>query len=229
MILQSDFSIVIQTKGRHINSQSSINHEFQFLLRKFKDRYLPSYRKFRYYFAILFAIQFLVTSCENDIDVVKSLSNPKVMPDETASKVETLYSDSAKLKVRVLSPELNDYETVDKPYIEFPKGIHAYFYGDSANVIGEMLSNYAIYYKSTDMWEARNNVIAYNPKGERLNTEQLFWDVKKKIFYSKKYSKITSPDGSQHIGEGGFEAKQDFSSYKLLGSSGLFMFKDKEQ
>jgi LPS export ABC transporter protein LptC len=180
-------------------------------------------------FLVFLFILILVSSCENDIDVVKSISNPKILPDVTASKVETFYSDSAKLKVRILSPEFSDYETVANPYTEFPKGIHAYIYGDSANVIGEIISNYAIYYKSTDMWEARDNVIAYNPKGERLNTEQLFWDIRKKIFYSKKYSKITSPDGSQHIGEKGFEAQEDFNSYKLFGSSGQFMFKDEDQ
>jgi LPS export ABC transporter protein LptC len=169
-----------------------------------------------------------VTACENDIAVVKNITNPKIMPDLSGMKSETLYSDSAKLKVRVLAPEFDNYETNASPYTEFPKGIHAYFYGDSGNVVGEMLSDYAIYNKNTDLWEARNNVIAYNPKGEKLNTEQLFWDVQKKIFYSKKYSKITSPDGSQHIGEGGFEAKQDFSSYKLFGSSGSLMF-DKDE
>jgi len=182
------------------------------------------------YFQIAFILMFIIiTSCENDIDVVKNLANPKVLPDLSASNVESLYSDSAKLKVRVLAPEFNDFETTAKPYTEFPKGIHTYFYGDSGNLVGEMIANYAIYNKLTEIWEARNNVIAYNPKGEKLNTEQLFWDVKKKIFYSKKYSKITTPDGSQHIGEGGFEAKQDFSTYRLFGSSGSLLFRDEDQ
>ena len=177
---------------------------------------------------ISITIILFVGSCENDIDLVKNITNPKILPDYSGSKLETLYSDSAKLKVRVLAPEFDNYETNANPYTEFPKGIHAYFYGDSGNVVGEMIANYAIYNKSTDIWEARNNVIAYNPKGEKLNTEQLFWDVKKKIYYSKKYSKITSSDGSQHIGEGGFEAKQDFTNYKLFGSSGSLMFKNED-
>ncbi len=176
--------------------------------------------------SLLFVISLLLSACENNIDVVNNITNPKVMPDISGTNFETLYSDSAKLKVRVLAPEFYDFETNARPYSEFPKGIHTYFYGDTGNVIGELMSNYAIYNKLDDIWEARSNVIAYNPKGEKLNTEQLFWDVKKKIYYSKKYSKITSADGSVHVGEGGFEAKQDFSNYKLFGSSGSLMFKN---
>jgi len=179
-------------------------------------------------FLIISVLLLFIYSCENDIGVVKNITNPKIMPDLSGLTLETLYSDSAKLKVRVLAPEFDNYESTACPYTEFPKGIHTYFYGDSGNVVGEMTANYAIYNKSTDIWEARNNVIAYNPKGEKLNTEQLFWDVRKKIYYSKNYSKITSPDGSKHVGEGGFEAKQDFSNYKLFGSSGSLMFKNED-
>lgn len=168
----------------------------------------------------------LMISCENDIELVNSVTNNKVLPDIEGTKMEIIYTDSARLKAKVLAPLLYMFETNPKPYTEFPKGIHVYFYNDSSKVNGEVLSNYAIYDKTTELWEARGNVVAFSPKGDRLNTEQLFWDMKKNKFYSSKFTSITTQDGDQHNGEGGFESNEDFSVYKLFSSSGSKSMKD---
>lgn len=168
----------------------------------------------------------LLVSCENDIEEVKAVTINKNLPDVEGKGLVIEYTDSAKLKVKVLTPFMNGYETVTKPYYEFPKGIHVYFYNDSGKVTGELIANYAIYNKTTDLWEARNNVIGLSPKGDKLNTEQLFWDVNKKKFFSKKYTRITNANGDQHNGEAGFESNDDFSDQKLFGSVGSFTVKD---
>jgi len=180
--------------------------------------------------AIAIALATVLFSCENDIEVVNAITNLNIAPELSGTEVEILYSDSAKLKVRIVTPELKKFRKSDnKPYIEFPKGMHVYFYDDSMTVNAEVSARYAIYWEIPKLWEARNNVVVVNVKGDKLNTEQLFWDENKEIIYSEKYCKVTTPDGEVHIGHKGLTARQDFSNWKLLGASGSMKFRDETE
>lgn len=178
-----------------------------------------------YILVILTALVIASFSCENNLEVVKSLGNPEKTPDITGTNTEIIYSDSAKVKVKIVATELSAYRRVKNPYLEFPKGIHVYFYDDSIKVNAEVSSKYAIYYETKKLWEARNDVVVINTKGEKLNTEQLFLDEAKQIIYSKKYCRITKPDSMQHVGECGMQARQDFTSWELRCPSGTFNIK----
>lgn len=179
--------------------------------------------------AMLMGIATIFFSCENDIQVINRITNPNVLPEVTGSDVEILYSDSAKLKVKIVTPQLDRYQKeARKSYIEFPKGIKVYFYDDSMHINAQMSSRYAIYKETERLWEARNDVVVVNTKGEKLNTEQLFWDENTEKIYSNTYSKITTLDG-ENIGERGFEARQDFSEWRLNGNRGKLKFRDEIQ
>jgi LPS export ABC transporter protein LptC len=178
----------------------------------------------------ILGISVFFSSCENKIEVVNSISNPNVLPEVSGTEVEILYSDSARLKARIVTQELNRFRKADtKPYIEFPKGMHVYFYDENKNVNGEVSARYAIYKESEKLWDARNDVVVVNVKGDRLNTEQLFWDENKEVIWTDKYAKVTSVDGEVSIGERGLTAKQDFSSWKFIGARGKMKFRDEER
>jgi hypothetical protein len=104
--------------------------------------------------------------------------------------------------------------------------MHVYFYDDSMAVNAEVSSRYAIYQETIKLWKATNDVVVVNVKGEKLNTELLFWDENKEIIYSTKYCKVTTPEGEVHEGHKGLTARQDFSNYKLLGASGSMKLRD---
>jgi len=168
----------------------------------------------------------LFQSCENDLKVVKAFSDPEKGPDIAMFNFETIYSDSAKIKGKLTAPILDRYDSNNKKYSEFPKGLHVYFYNDSMVVKAEIMAKYAINQDNTQLWEARNDVVVINSKGEKLNTEQLFWDQNKKIIYTKKYCRITTPDGNQSIGENGMEANENFEHWKLFGATGTMPIKN---
>jgi LPS export ABC transporter protein LptC len=177
-------------------------------------------------FYIFLLVGTILCSCENNIDVVKLFTSPEKMPDVSMYNVETIYSDSAKTKGRLTAPVLNRFDRAEKKYSEFPKGLHIYFYNDSMHVNAEVSANYGIFRDVKEIFEARNNVVVVNTKGEKLHTEQLFWDQKKGIIYTQKYCRITTPDGLQHIGEHGMEAKENFDDWTLFGSSGTIDIKN---
>lgn len=171
----------------------------------------------------------LITSCENDLGVVKVFSDTGKQPDIVMYDFEIIYSDSAKVKARLTAPLMERYDSEKKKYSEFTKGLHVYFYNDSLRVNAEIISKYAINYEKQDLWEGRNDVVVTNTSGDKLNTEQLFWDQAKKKIYTKKYCRITKPDGTQHIGENGMEADQNLDNMKFFGSSGTISVKGGEE
>jgi LPS export ABC transporter protein LptC len=175
---------------------------------------------------ILLAGGSLFFSCENDLEKIQTITSLDQMPDAEGQKYEILYSDSFRVKVRILAPEIERYARLEEPYIEFPKGLTAYFYDDSLNIEAYIKAKHVIYREKERLWEAKNNVEGQNLKNKnQLNTEHMFWDEQRKRIYSDTQSRIVNEDGTFY-GENGFEAKQDLSWYRLKKSKGVVKFKD---
>ncbi|MBN2350627.1 MAG: LPS export ABC transporter periplasmic protein LptC [Bacteroidales bacterium] len=165
-------------------------------------------------------------SCETDIEKINALTNIPQLADQTGIDVEVAYSDSGKLKSEFSTPELFKYSKAEEPYYEFPSGIFVKLYDNSEKLESTIEAKYAIYYFEKGLWEARNNVIAKNVQnGDRLDTEHLFWDTESRKIYSEKFSKIVNEDGVFY-GENGFEADQDMTKWKLIGSKGTVTVKE---
>jgi LPS export ABC transporter protein LptC len=169
-----------------------------------------------YTFALIFVV---FVSCENDKSKVDLITKKTNLPVETATNIDVLYSDSAKVKARLMAPLMNHF-TIPKSYFEMPKGVDLKFYDDSLNIISTLTANYAINRETENIMEARNNVVVVNKKGEQLNTEHLIWDQKAKKIYSNVFSKITTKD--EIIIGNGFEANEDFTNYKITQVKGSF-------
>jgi LPS export ABC transporter protein LptC len=173
---------------------------------------------------LVFSLYFI--SCENDIEKINSLPGNTTLPEVSGKNFEIIHSDSGKVKVRILAPELHKYDLIEQPYIEFTRGMKAYFYDDSLKIESVIEAGYVKYFEKERLWEAKNNVEARNlKKGEQLNTEHLFWNEQKKIIYSNTNSRIVTEDGTFY-GEKGFEANQDLSKWKLKSSKGTVNVKN---
>ena len=164
-----------------------------------------------------FAFLFSLISCETDIEKVRMYISPTNTPVETAKDVELLYSDSAKMKVKMTAPEMNSYDA-QKKYVEMPKGITLLFYDDSMHVSSQLTANYAIRYEPSGMMEAKNNVIVINSKGEKLSTEDLIWDEENQELYTKAHVRIETENETLE-GEG-LKSNRDFTEYKITKPSG---------
>lgn len=179
---------------------------------------------------LLFLLSFLqlLSACENDIEKINLLNTSSNFPNIIGENLEVIYSDSAKVKVKMLSPEIKMFNNAEKPYSEFPQGLIVYFYDDSLNIESQIEANYAIRFDETDLWQARGNVIVQNLKtGERLDSEELFWDEEKEIIYSNTYTRIIKENGTFY-GQNGFRSNQSLTDYELIGSSGLLNIKEDE-
>jgi len=160
----------------------------------------------------------ILSSCSNDIKTVNIITKKENYADLSAQKVSFLYTDSGLIKANIKAPELKKYSNIEKPYMEFSKGLNIVYFGKYPDTNSSITANYAIRWINDRKWEAKGNVIARNTKGDVLNTEYMVWDEKKEIIYSDKFVKIAT--GSDIIIGEGFEADQTFERWKILKVKG---------
>lgn len=165
----------------------------------------------------IIALWLCFQGCENDQGKIEQLTKADNSPLESIKGLETIYSDSGIIKVKVNAAVLNKYVN-PKAITELPQGMSINFYDNHLNVISRLSAKYAIHYDNERKWLAKNDVVVVNQKGERLNTEKLTWDENTGKLNSDDFVKITTPE--EIIMGKGFEADQDFSKYKIFKVTG---------
>lgn len=160
----------------------------------------------------------MLCSCKNDIDVINTFTEIHNLPTQLVRNLETIYTDSGKIQIKLLAPELKRFSNVEEPYIEFPARIKVVFFDKNQEPESRLTAKYAIYSETNKLWEARDSVIAINNLGDTLNTELLFWDEKKELIYTNKFVKITTEN--EVIWGEGLEANQEFTDWKIKNVKG---------
>lgn len=170
-------------------------------------------------------------ACKSDIETINALTQELNLPDQSGKNVEFQLTDSGRLVVIFRAPLAERYmNTPDErgPYKVFPEGIEVEFYNDAGLLESTIIAGYAEHWEEESLWRARDSVVARNLiSGERLDTEELYWNEKDKKIYSQVFTKITNEDGI-YFGEKGFESDQDLENYKLIGSRGDVVVRDEE-
>ena len=140
--------------------------------------------------AALLTGMLMVASCENDINKIKEVSAKEFeKPLTQTDSVDVIYSDSAKVKLRLLTPVLIDYDDTAKnavPYKVTPKGVKIIFYDSLARVAGNIVADSGIQYPRKSVMEFHKNVVATNADGDTFKSDELIWDQANKKIYSNK-------------------------------------------
>ena len=176
-------------------------------------------KSWRCIYGALFSVGILLQfGCENDLRDVEQISAKKLaVPVDKSTSVVIIYSDSALVKAKLITPELLNFKT-DRPYLEMNKGVTVIFYDPNQQETSRVKSDYAIRRERENIVELKRNVVATNNKGETFKSEELIWDETKKRFYSNRLVSITS---NENVLFGtSFWANEDFSYYEIVQSTG---------
>ena len=166
------------------------------------------------------------TSCVNDMDVVKKINkNPEEL-NEIGTGVEIVYSDSGKIKAKIIAPELLRNYSEESPYTEFKKGLRAYFYNQLGEIDSKLSANYGKIYNGEQELLVKNDVRVLNTNGDKLNTEELVWQKNTRKITSTKFVKIATQD--EIIYGNGMEAKEDFTDYVIKDIHGIISVDSEE-
>jgi LPS export ABC transporter protein LptC len=167
----------------------------------------------------LIIIGAMLFSCENDISVVQNLQVDKTLPIETSFDVESVVVDSGRIRVRIFSPVIDRYvDDEEGEYIEMSKGVKVLFYDSIGVVSSSLTSEYAINRPGQREIVAKYNVQATNSSGEKLFTEKLVWDQKKRQIFTDVKVKVESED--KIIFGDGLVADESFDNWQIQNPSG---------
>lgn len=173
------------------------------------------------FIAVLVIGTAMFVSCREKIEIINA-SIRKDLPTQVIKDFKTVYSDSALLRVTMQAPIVEYYSKMEEPYTEFKKGIKVFFYDGAPEPQGTLSSKYAKYYDDKKLWEVRDSVVVVNEKGEKLETELLFWDEQRELIYTDKFVRITQED--QIVMGTGMESDPRFSSWTIKnGSATLYI------
>ncbi|MCC6410675.1 MAG: LPS export ABC transporter periplasmic protein LptC [Saprospiraceae bacterium] len=176
---------------------------------------------------LLPAACFLLFSCRSELKPKPQVYTQDDVAVEVVSDVEILYSDSARIRVRVTGPVLHNFSDRENPHQEFPKGVRVEFLDDKQLVTSVLTSKFAIRLQEKGQIVARDSVVFESVKGEKLETEELMWDEKTEKVRTEKFVKVSKP--GEVIYGYGLEAAQDFSYWKIIVPKGKIKAGDLEE
>lgn len=138
--------------------------------------------------------------------------------------VTTLVSDSGITRYRVTTEEWLMFDKKNPPYWAFEKGVYLEKFDSLYRVDASIKADTAYFYERKKLWDLRGNVSIRSLKGEKFDTQQLFWDQNKQKVYSDKFIRIEQQD--KIITGYGFESNQQMTKYTIRDTEGIFPVED---
>ncbi|WP_262508203.1 LPS export ABC transporter periplasmic protein LptC [Spirosoma fluviale] len=167
---------------------------------------------------ILLCLSCMLFACEETKQAKKV--NPYTGPIEEINDVKLLYSEAAKLKVKLTTAKQFRYANDDRRY---PKPVNIVFYSPTGEEITTIRSDSGRYDKGKDVYVVMGNVVVVNKqKQEKLLTPELNWKPQTKKVYTEKRVTILSQLTGEKLYGIGLDANQDFTQYSIRKPTGVF-------
>ena len=175
-----------------------------------------------FYAAVMFV---LFPACSGkDKNLAEAITERDSLPSMKSLGVTTLISDSGITRYKIITEEWTVFDKKNPPYWAFEKGVYLEKFDSLFRIDASIKADTAYYYEKKKLWELRSNVSIRNLKGDKFDTELLFWDEKKEEIYSDKYIRIEQEDKT--ITGYGFESNQELTEYQIRNTTGIFTVED---
>lgn len=84
------------------------------------------------------------------------------------------------------------------PYWAFEKGVYLEKFDSLFHIDASIKADTAYYYEKKKLWELRSNVHIRSQRGDKFDTDLLFWDEKQERVYSDKFIRIEQEDKNHY-------------------------------
>lgn len=163
----------------------------------------------------------LFSSCGgNRKKLGKAILERDSLPMMETLDVTTVISDSGVIRYRIKTKEWLIYDKKRPSYWAFEKGVYLEQFDSVMHIEASIKADTAYFYDLKKLWKLMGHVAIQNRKGEKFNTELLYWDQTYQKVYSDKRIRIEQPDKTI-IGMG-FEANQQMTTYTIKNIEGIF-------
>lgn len=147
-----------------------------------------------------------------------AVKNRDQLPVMVSHGVSQLISDSGITHYKIITEEWAVYDKTDPPRQEFRKGILILRF-DNKMAIDMHITADTAYWYNQDFWELRGRVHLDNEASKMtFRSEQLFWDMKKKEFYSNVWMKVVTPE--REVEGSRFRANEQMTKYEVYDDKG---------
>ena len=145
-------------------------------------------------------LAFVVYSCRSNLAEAQKL-DLSVTPIQVVDTMLLINSDNGRLKMRVESQRMEVYEYDTLSYNYFPRGIKVFGYSEEdgrleTTIVADEARHDKYPRSGEELWSAYGNVVVTNIlKREKIETDTLYWDAKKKEIWTDCYVRLSSKDG----------------------------------
>lgn len=172
--------------------------------------------------AILMVV--LLPSCGKKENLAEAVGKEDSIPDMRTTGVTTYISDSGMIRYKIITAEWLVYSRIDTPYWAFQKGIYLEKFDTLFHIDASIKADTAFYYEPKKLWELRGNVHIRSQRGDKFDTQLMYWDQGKERIYSDRYIRIEQPD--KILTGYGFESNQQMTEYQIFNNTGIFTVED---
>lgn len=180
---------------------------------------LKKTRTEKFTFVIFLSTYIFLFSCNKNKKNSHSINDN--IPKKIFFKVNILSKENG-IKYHIYSPIVKEY----KYYTIFPNGFELFIYENNIknkknyNSINYIQANWV---KITNkiFFHIKGNVKILSKNGYFLNTEEIFWNKKKKIFFNNVFTIISNDNGMVLYSKNGIEACNDLKNITLKNISGI--------
>lgn len=142
------------------------------------------------------------------------------LPVMQTGGMTTLVSDSGIIRYKVDADEWLIFDKKNPTYWAFEKGVYVEKFDSLFQIEANIKADTAYYYDKEKLWKLVSNVSIQNIKGEKFDTDLLYWNEKTGKVYSDAYVRIEQPD--RIITGYGFDSNQQMTIYTIRNIQGVF-------
>lgn len=140
----------------------------------------------------------IAVSCSNKLKATYN-EDLSEAPRQIVVNMDATQTENGQIKMRMRAQKMEMYEFGENSSSEiFPEGFKIMAYNEEGQLETMIVSDEAIHEKndSAEKWSAYGNVVINNYiKGEKIETDTLYWDREKKRIYTDCYVRLSSPQG----------------------------------
>ncbi len=173
----------------------------------------------KYIPVVAFSVLACLSACENDLESINKIANMNSgLAIDTTRGVDVIYSDSAIVKGRLITPLLIKYG-VAKPYDVMPDGVKIILFDKKGKEQATIVADSAVQMENENLSKFYKNVTVTTADGSVFRSEELFWDQPKKKFYSNTTFEMLRANGDQQRGIK-FSSADDLSNAEWESGTG---------
>lgn len=184
--------------------------------------FVVNYKNMNITIAFMAMVMFLLfSSCSGrKKEMGAAITERDSLPVMDTRGVTTLISDSGITRYRINTAEWLIFDRKSPSYWAFEKGVYLEKFDSLFQVEASIKSDTAYFYDKERLWKLMGNVHIQNLKGEKFDTQLLYWDQNKQKVYSDRFIRIEQPD--RIITGRGFDSNQQMTVYTIHKPEGVF-------